>query len=150
MRAGPAATDLPSRSGARLAKSDRAANKAKQSSRCTVDCATARTLRSVLPYPALWKCALLPFRRAPVGKAVQPVAIQIRNYSERGPCGDFFRVRHLPMRPGQSHARAALLDHSAELRDALGELLEDEEVSVALAEDTLEQAARVWSREHDY
>ena len=51
--------------------------------------------------------------------------------------------------PGQSHARACLLDHAAELRDALGELLEDEEVSVELAEDTLEQAARVWSREHD-
>ena len=51
--------------------------------------------------------------------------------------------------PGQSHARACLLDHAAELRDALGELLEDEEVSVELAEETLEQAARVWSREHD-
>ena len=49
--------------------------------------------------------------------------------------------------PGQSHARACLLDHAAELRDALGELLEDEEVSVELAEDTLEQAARVWSRD---
>src|SRR5450755_577810 len=48
--------------------------------------------------------------------------------------------------PGQSHARACLLDHAAELRDALEELLEDEEVSVELAEDTLEQAARVWSR----
>jgi hypothetical protein len=45
--------------------------------------------------------------------------------------------------PGQSHARACLLDHAAELRDALGELLEDEEVSVELAEETLEQAARV-------
>jgi hypothetical protein len=50
---------------------------------------------------------------------------------------------------GQSHARACVLDHAAELRDALGELLEDEEVSVELAEETLEQAARVWSREHD-
>ena len=51
--------------------------------------------------------------------------------------------------PGQSHARACLLDHAAELRGALEELLEDEEVSVELAEQTLEQAARVWSREHD-
>jgi hypothetical protein len=41
-----------------------------------------------------------------------------------------------------------LLDHAAELRDAVGELLEDE-VSVELAEDTLEQAVRVESREHD-
>jgi hypothetical protein len=47
--------------------------------------------------------------------------------------------------PGQSHARACLLDHAAELRDAVGELLEDEDVSVELAEETLEQAARVWS-----
>ena len=51
--------------------------------------------------------------------------------------------------PGQSHARACLLDHAAELRDAVAELLEDEEVSVELAEETLEQAERVWSREHD-
>ena len=50
---------------------------------------------------------------------------------------------------GQSHARACLLDHAAELRDALGELFEDEEVSVELADETLEQAARVWSRDHD-
>jgi hypothetical protein len=50
---------------------------------------------------------------------------------------------------GQLHARACLLDHAAELRDAVGELLCDEEVSVELAEQTLEQAARVWSREHD-
>jgi hypothetical protein len=48
---------------------------------------------------------------------------------------------------GQSHARACLLDHAAELRDALAELLEDEDVSVELAEETLEQAARVWSRD---
>ena len=33
--------------------------------------------------------------------------------------------------------------------DALGELLQDEELSVELAEDTLEQAARVWKGEHD-
>jgi hypothetical protein len=45
--------------------------------------------------------------------------------------------------PGQWHARACLLDHAAELRGALGELLEDEEVSVELVEATLELAARV-------
>ena len=49
---------------------------------------------------------------------------------------------------GQSHARACLLDHAAELRDTLGELLEYEEVSVDVAEATLEQAVRVWSAEH--
>ena len=49
---------------------------------------------------------------------------------------------------GQSHARACLLDHAAELRDTLGELLEHEEVSVEVAEATLEQAVRVWSAEH--
>jgi hypothetical protein len=37
-----------------------------------------------------------------------------------------------------------LLDHAAELRDALGELLDDEEVSVELTEEMLVQAARVW------
>ena len=47
--------------------------------------------------------------------------------------------------PGQSHARACLLDHAAQLRDVLGELLADEEVAVDLAEETLEQAARVWT-----
>ena len=35
---------------------------------------------------------------------------------------------------GQSHARACLLDHAAELRDTLGELLEHEEVSVDVPE----------------
>jgi hypothetical protein len=49
---------------------------------------------------------------------------------------------------GQSHARACVLDHAAELRDTLGELLEHEEVSVDVAEATLEQAVRVWSAEH--
>jgi len=50
----------------------------------------------------------------------------------------------------QSHARACLLDHAAELRDAHGELLADEALSVELAEVTLEQAgSRVWSQEHD-
>ncbi|MGZ6638750.1 MAG: hypothetical protein ACXVII_38575 [Solirubrobacteraceae bacterium] len=48
---------------------------------------------------------------------------------------------------GQSHARACLLDHAAELRDTLGELLEHEQVSVDVAEATLEQAVRVWSAE---
>ena len=47
--------------------------------------------------------------------------------------------------PGRSHARACLLDHAAQLRDVLGELLADEEVGVDVAEETLEQAARVWT-----
>jgi hypothetical protein len=50
--------------------------------------------------------------------------------------------------PGQSHARACLLDHAAQLREALRELLDDEEVGVELAEEALEQAARVWIAEH--
>jgi hypothetical protein len=70
------------------------------------------------------------------------------------------QLRLLPGRPrqvaqrvledlaGQSHARACLLDHAAELRDTLGELLEHDEVSVDVAEATLEQAVRVWSTEH--
>jgi hypothetical protein len=48
-----------------------------------------------------------------------------------------------------SDAKRVCLTTPRSLRDAIGELLEDEEVSVELAEDTLEQAARVWSREHD-
>ena len=51
--------------------------------------------------------------------------------------------------PGSSHARACLLDHAAELQAALEQLLEDEEVSVELAEETLEQAASIWTGEHD-
>jgi hypothetical protein len=51
--------------------------------------------------------------------------------------------------PGQSHARACLLDHVAQLRDAVGELLVDEEVGVELCEETLERASRVWLAEHD-
>jgi hypothetical protein len=51
---------------------------------------------------------------------------------------------------GQLHARACVLDHAAELRDTLGELLEHEQVSVDVAEATLEQAARVWGAERDW
>ena len=47
--------------------------------------------------------------------------------------------------PGQTHARACLLDHAAELRDALDELLEDEQVTVEVSEEALGLAARVWS-----
>jgi len=46
---------------------------------------------------------------------------------------------------GQAQSRAYLLDHAAELRDALDELLEDEEISVELSDQALERAARVWS-----
>jgi hypothetical protein len=37
--------------------------------------------------------------------------------------------------PGQSHARACLLDHAAQLRYVLGDLLVDEEVGVELIEE---------------
>jgi len=57
--------------------------------------------------------------------------------------------RGLKAMPGQSHARGCLLDHAAELRGALEELLQDEQVSVELAEETLELAARVWAQERD-
>jgi hypothetical protein len=38
-----------------------------------------------------------------------------------------------------------LLDHAAEVRDALAELLENEEVTVEVSEEALAGAARVWS-----
>ena len=60
-----------------------------------------------------------------------------------------FSQRMLEAMAGETHARACLLDHAAELRDALDELLEDEQVTVELAEQALEQAARVWRQEHD-
>ena len=60
-----------------------------------------------------------------------------------------FSQRMLEAMAGETHARACLLDHAAELRDALHDLLEDEQVTVELAEETLEQAARVWRQEHD-
>jgi hypothetical protein len=50
--------------------------------------------------------------------------------------------------PGQSHPRACLLDHAAQLREAVGELLVDEEVGVEVGEETLERASRVWMAEH--
>lgn len=43
--------------------------------------------------------------------------------------------------PGQSHARACLLDHAAKLRDGVEELLVDEQVGVELAKQTLERAS---------
>jgi hypothetical protein len=57
-------------------------------------------------------------------------------------------LRVLDGLPGQSHARACLLDHAAQLRDAVGDLLVDEEVGVELGEETLERASRVWMAEH--
>jgi len=47
--------------------------------------------------------------------------------------------------PGTSRPRACLLDHAAELRGALEELL-DAPVSVEITEPTLEQASRVWGK----
>ena len=57
-----------------------------------------------------------------------------------------FRQRIIEQMAGQTHARACLLDHAAELRDALGELIPDEEVMVEVSDDALARAARVWSR----
>jgi hypothetical protein len=45
---------------------------------------------------------------------------------------------------GQTHARACLLDHALELRDALDELIPDEEVIVDVSDDALARAAAVW------
>lgn len=56
-----------------------------------------------------------------------------------------FSQRMLDVMPGQTHARACLLDHAAELRARLDELLGEEEVTVAVSDRVLEQAARVWS-----
>ena len=48
---------------------------------------------------------------------------------------------------GVSHARACLLDHAAVLRDALDDLLaEEEEVGVEVDEVALERASSVWDR----
>jgi hypothetical protein len=56
-----------------------------------------------------------------------------------------FSQRILELMPGQTHARACLLDHAAELHSLLDELLGEEEVTVDVSDDALEQAARVWS-----
>jgi hypothetical protein len=50
--------------------------------------------------------------------------------------------------PGVSYARACLLDHAAELRGGLEELLDDEQVGVELSEEALERADRVWTAGH--
>jgi hypothetical protein len=55
-----------------------------------------------------------------------------------------FSQRMLGAMPGETHARACLLDHAAELRDALDELLDDEQVTVEVSEHALGRAARVW------
>jgi hypothetical protein len=57
-----------------------------------------------------------------------------------------FSQRMLEAMPGATHPRACLLDHAAELRDALDDLLEDEQVTVEVSEHALAQAARVWSQ----
>jgi hypothetical protein len=45
--------------------------------------------------------------------------------------------------PGTSHPRACLLDHAAELRATVEELL-DEPVTVEIPEPALEHASAVW------
>jgi len=57
-----------------------------------------------------------------------------------------FAQRIIERMPGQTHARACLLDHAAEIRDALEELLPGEEVMVEVSDQALAQAAHVWSR----
>jgi uncharacterized protein with beta-barrel porin domain len=55
-----------------------------------------------------------------------------------------FAQRIIERMPGQTHARACLLDHVAELRDAVAEALDDEQVTVEISDDALTEAARVW------
>ena len=59
-----------------------------------------------------------------------------------------FAQRIIERMPGQTHARACLLDHAAEVRDALEELIPDEQVMVEVSEEALAHAARVWSSFH--
>jgi len=56
-----------------------------------------------------------------------------------------FAQRIIERMPGQTHARACLLDHVAEVRDAVAELLGDERVTVEVSEDALREAVRVWA-----
>ena len=73
-----------------------------------------------------------------------PTAVSHLRSSPAGP--DAFRQRIIERMPGQTHARACLLDHAAEVRDALEELIPGEEVMVEVSDEALAQAARVWSR----
>ena len=54
-----------------------------------------------------------------------------------------FAQRMIEAMPGETHARACLLDHAAELRDAVDEL--GEAVTVEVSDAALDRAARVWS-----
>ena len=54
-----------------------------------------------------------------------------------------FHQQVLSAMPGVSHPRACLLDHAAEMRALLEEMLE-EPVVVEIPEASLEQASRVW------
>ena len=73
-----------------------------------------------------------------------PTAVSHLRSSPGGPSE--FRQRIIERMPGQTHARACLLDHAAEVRDALEELIPDEEVMVEVSDQALAQAAGVWSR----
>lgn len=57
-----------------------------------------------------------------------------------------FSQRVLSGLTGQSHARACLLDHAAELRDVLAELEDRAKVSVDVDDCALQLAAGVWRR----
>jgi hypothetical protein len=54
-----------------------------------------------------------------------------------------FRQRVLTGLPGTAYPRACVLDHSAELRTVLEDLL-DEPIGIEISERSLEDAARVW------
>jgi hypothetical protein len=56
-----------------------------------------------------------------------------------------FSQRLLEVMPGQTHARACLLDHAAELRAVLAEFFADEDLAVEVSERALARAERVWS-----
>ena len=60
------------------------------------------------------------------------------------------RFSHRTVRlAGISHARGCVLDHAAELRDLLAELLDRDDVRVDVDELALVQAERVWEQPQD-
>jgi hypothetical protein len=61
------------------------------------------------------------------------------------PGGRSFSQQELGRLPGSSHARACLLDHAAELRLTLEQLL-DEPVRIEIPDAALERAGSLWER----
>jgi hypothetical protein len=72
-------------------------------------------------------------------------AVSYLRSSRRRPA--VFAQRMIEAMPGETHARACLLDHAAELREAVDELLCGEEVTVEVSDAALARAARVWSQQ---